>query len=70
MDYGMTYFTENPGVFGLIIFVALWSWVWKAFALYRAGYNKSVGWFIALFLLNTLGILEILYLFVFGKKKS
>lgn len=70
MDFGQTYFMEHPEAFALIALLGIWSWIWKAFALYRAGYNKSVGWFIALFILNTMGILEILYLFVFGKKKS
>lgn len=54
----------------LIIGLALWDGVWKAFAMYRAGANRSPGWFIALLLLNTVGILPILYLFVFGKKKN
>ena len=42
----------------------------KGFALYRAGKLQQSGWFVALFLLNTLGILELLYLFVFSKKHS
>ena len=62
--------TEQPGIFALILVLALWSAVWKGFALYRAGALKSVPWFIVLFILNTAGILEILYLFIFSKKKS
>jgi len=27
-------------------------------------------WFVVLFLVNTLGILEILYLFIWGKKRA
>lgn len=57
-------------VWGIALFVVLmiWSFVWKGLALYRAGANRSVGWFVVLLLLNTLGILEILYLFVFSQK--
>lgn len=54
----------------LIVILMLWSIVWKGLALYRAGYNRSPWWFFFLLILNTLGILEILYLFVFGKKKN
>ncbi len=61
--------TEEPWLLAVIILLAFWSSIWKAFALYRAGANRSVPWFVVLFILNTLGILEILYLFVFSKKK-
>jgi hypothetical protein len=54
----------------VIIVAAIWSSAWKLLALYRAGFNRSPGWFIALAIFNTLGILDILYLFVFGKKKN
>lgn len=54
----------------VFILAVIWSMVWKGLALYRAGSNRSVAWFVVLFLVNTLGILEILYLFVFGKRPS
>ena len=60
--------TEQPGIFALVLLLALWSAIWKGFALYRAGTLKSVPWFVVLFILNTAGILEILYLFVFSKR--
>ncbi len=55
-----------------ILFVALlvWSFVWKGMALWRAAREGSKGWFIALLLINTAGILEIFYLYVFSKKSS
>ena len=37
-------------------------------ALWRAGRNGHLGWFIALFLLNTLGILPIIYIFAFSRR--
>lgn len=45
----------------------VWVMIWKGFALWRAARNESVGWFIAFMILNTVGILEILYIFVFSK---
>ena len=61
---------EEPWLLPVIGLVALWSFVWKALALYRSGANRQPGWFIALLVLNTLGILEILYLLIFSKKKT
>ena len=48
----------------------LWSIIWKGMALWRAARLRSKGWFIALLIVNTVGILEILYLYVFSKEKS
>ncbi|MDD4931594.1 MAG: DUF5652 family protein [Candidatus Colwellbacteria bacterium] len=45
-----------------------WSVVWKGLALWKAARRNEPGWFIALLIVNTLGILEIIYLFVFAKK--
>ena len=61
---------EEPLPFIGFAVLLLWSAVWKGFALYRAGANRSPGWFVCLLIFNTVGILEILYLFVFSKRKS
>lgn len=58
----------SSGVLWLIVVLMVWSLVWKGLALYRAGYNRSPVWFVVLLLVNTLGILEILYLFIWGRK--
>ncbi len=47
-----------------------WTIPWKAAALWRAARNKQIGWFIALILINTLGILEIVYIRFFQKDKN
>lgn len=52
----------------LLIVLGLWSLVWKGIALYKAGGRKDLGWFIAMFILNTVGILEIIYIFGFSKR--
>lgn len=59
-----------PTYAALLVVLLLWSGVWKAFALYRAGKVRQPVWFVFLLVLNTLGILEILYLFVFSKKAN
>ena len=47
----------------------LWSLFWKGLALWRAAQGKQLGWFIFLLVLNTAGILEIVYLIFFAKDK-
>jgi len=52
------------------IFIALtiaWTLVWKGFALWRSAELRQKYWFIAILLINTLGILEIIYLFLVVK---
>ncbi len=56
--------------FALVVVISLWSVVWKGIALYRAGVLRDKGWFLALFLINTVGILEILYLAIFQHRKT
>ena len=53
----------------IILLAVLWTIPWKGAALWKAAKNHHKWWFIALLVINTLGILEILYIFVFGKRK-
>jgi hypothetical protein len=54
----------------LFILLMIWSLVWKGFALWKAARNNDSVWFIVLMILNTMGILEIIYIYLIGKKKS
>ncbi|OGN02805.1 MAG: hypothetical protein A3G02_02060 [Candidatus Yanofskybacteria bacterium RIFCSPLOWO2_12_FULL_44_13b] len=57
--------------FGLFIaIIAIWSLVWKGMALWKAARLGHKGWFVALLIINTAGILDILYIYVFSKKSS
>lgn len=40
----------------------IWSIFWKGLALWRSARMKHKGWFIALLVINTVGIFEIIYL--------
>lgn len=53
----------------LLAIIALWSLAWKGWALWTAAQNKSKWWFIILLILNTAGILDIIYIFLVAKKK-
>ena len=54
----------------ILLLAAAWIIPWKGVALWRAARNQSVAWFIVLLIINTLGILDIIYIFVFSRKKS
>lgn len=58
---------DNPAGILVLIIVALWSLFWKGLALWHAGRRGEAGWFVAILLINTLGILEIIYLFGFAR---
>jgi methionyl-tRNA synthetase len=53
----------------LILLAILWTIPWKGVALWKAVKNNHKWWFIALLVINTLGVLEIFYIFVFSKRK-
>ena len=50
--------------------IVLWSLIWKGLALWKAARKGENVWFIALLIVNTLGILEILYIYAFSKPKG
>jgi len=54
----------------ILVLVVIWVVCWKGLALWKAARNNSPGWFVALLIINTLGILEILYIYVFSPKKK
>ncbi len=60
------------GGFVILVFLLLivWSFVLKGIALWKAARAGSKLWFIALLVINTLGILELLYIFVFSKRSK
>ena len=49
------------------ILIVLWSLFWKGFALWYAAKRGEQWWFIAMLLINTAGILEIVYIFFIAK---
>lgn len=61
--------TELGVPYPILILALLWSLFWKALALWKAGRKNQPFWFIAILLVNTLGLLEILYIFAFSKIK-
>ena len=58
------YLLENQWI---ILLAALWALPWKGVALWKAAKNNHKKWFIVLLFVNTLAILEIIYIFYFSK---
>ena len=51
----------------LIVIVVLWTLFWKGLALWHSGRRGQYWWFVILLVVNTAGILEIIYLFGIAK---
>lgn len=60
-DFGMGY--------GWLPLLAVWSLIWKGLALWRAAKRDEKYWYLAILILNTVGILPILYLLIWGKEE-
>lgn len=71
MGYGnLDCMNSIPAIPPLLQFALLvWSIAWKGLALWNAAKNSQRNWFIIILIVNTVGILEIIYLFRFSKKK-
>jgi hypothetical protein len=52
-----------------LIAIALWTLPWKGYALWKAAQRGEKKWFVALLVINTLALLEIVYIFIFSKRK-
>jgi hypothetical protein len=56
----------------VILLITLWTLPWKGYAMWKAAKHDHKFWFIALLIINSLALLDILYIFLFskiGKKK-
>lgn len=61
---------NNPMQFApYFITVAVWDLAWKGVALWKASQRKEKGWFVVLLIVNSAGILPIIYLLATKNKK-
>jgi len=54
----------------IFLLLSVWSLIWKGIALWKSAHNNHRNWFIALLIINTFGILDIIYLFYFNNNKK
>ena len=61
---------EPPLIYYWMIPLIIWSITWKANALWKAARNRQLGWFLFLFIINSAGVLPILYIYYYQSDKS
>ncbi len=76
MDYhsiqygmGMGAPTWIPAVGLVLVILVLWGVFWKGLALWHSAQRKEPWWFAIMLVVNTVGVLEIIYLFGVAKLK-
>ncbi|HLC74049.1 MAG TPA: DUF5652 family protein [Candidatus Nanoarchaeia archaeon] len=65
-----TFANLSASIFALLIILGIWELIWKAIALWKAARNNHKVWYVIILIINTIGILPILYIYVFSKKKK
>jgi len=58
----------GAGFWVLISVLVIWGMIWKGFGLWYSARNKHKVWFILILILNTIGILPIIYIFTHKRK--
>jgi methionyl-tRNA synthetase len=48
----------------------LWSLPWKGMALWKAARRRDTWWFVALIVINTVGLLDIIYLYFISERRK
>ncbi len=70
MDYNLIDISNTLGIPATLLFlIVIWTLAWKGLALWKSARKNQMIWFVVLLIVNTLGILEILYIFFFSKLK-
>ena len=54
----------------IIIILAIWDGVWRIIGMWKSARNKQLAWFICIVIINTIGILPIIYLVWFQKDRN
>ena len=54
----------------VIIALMIWESIWKIIAMWKSARNNHLAWFICIAVINTIGILPIIYILTQGKKKE
>lgn len=54
----------------VFIILAVWDLIWRGMALWRSAHRNQGAWFVVLLVINSAGILPILYLALTGKESG
>lgn len=70
MALGVDLVGSSVPVFGVFVWILIiWALIWKGLALWHTARNKQKIWFVFILILNTAGILPIIYLLFFRRKR-
>jgi Family of unknown function (DUF5652) len=61
--------SEIAWLFPVIIILTIWEVIWKIVGMWKSARNNHVAWFICIAVINTIGILPIVYILI-NRKKS
>lgn len=67
-DLALSHLTS--GAILVLLVAVVWSLFWKGLALWHSARKRHPWWFVIMLFVNTLGILEIIYLFGVEKVKT
>jgi hypothetical protein len=59
-----------PFLIPFIAIITIWEVIWKLFALWKSARNGQKVWFASILLLNTIGILPIIYLVIMKRREK
>ncbi len=57
---------NDPRYTFVFLMLIAWSLAWRGIALWKSAQHNQKNWFIALLIINTFGILDIIYIFYFS----
>lgn len=58
----------TPEIILALIILGIWELIWKGIALWKCGRNNQLTWFVFILILNTAGILPIIYIAFFQER--
>lgn len=61
------FLTANPY---LLVIIGIWEVIWKGIGLWKSAKGSQKVWFVCILIFNTIGILPIVYILWFQKKKK
>jgi len=61
---------QAPWFLPVITAIAIWDVIWKGFGMWKAARHSQTYWFVAMLLINSAGILPIIYIQFFQKSKT
>lgn len=70
MAFLFSLYQEPAWFITALIIVSLWNLVWKGLGLWYAGKHQQKGWFIAILIIDLIGLLPIMYLLWFKPKEK